>query len=157
MLNFFKKSEPQTLGEIGERLAQLEYAKRGYKIIAANFFNRTGKRLGEVDFIASKPGRIIFVEVKTRLEETGRYGAAAESVNRFKQVKLLKAVNVFLLEHKNFLDYRPQIDVATVIIKQPEQLKKNTAGGRMKYSLTLPLDKLSRFVTIIPNAVEDWN
>jgi len=53
---WFKKSseeeKPKTLGQIGEEIAQEEYKKKGFKIIAKNEYNKKGRRLGEIDFIA---------------------------------------------------------------------------------------------------------
>ncbi len=158
MLTWFKKNhnpdEPQTLGQIGEALARLEYERRGYEVVAANFFNRKGKQLGEVDFIAAGRGAVMFVEVKTRARERGLHGTPAEAVNYFKQVKLLKAVKVFLAKQPKYRSLRPQIDVVTVIL--PEQSGLMLAQTNPdKFEVAGELDKLSRNVTILPNAVED--
>jgi len=127
----------KSLGQIGEDYAQQEYKKLGYKIIAANEFNRKGKRLGEIDFIAANNKKIIFVEVKTRTGQGGKFGTAAEAVNVFKQRKILKAVKIFLLRYPQHQLLQPQIDVCAL-----------TATG---------LDNQPFFVKIIANAVEDWN
>ena len=150
------QNEPKTLGQIGEELARLEYEKRGYKVIAANFFNRNGKRLGEVDFIARSSDTIIFAEVKTRAVESGSRGTAAEAVDRFKQIKLLKAIKVFLQKEPRYQKLRPQIDVVSIILKKQPGLQLAQVKPA-KYTVKGELDKLSRCVTIIPNAVEDWN
>jgi uncharacterized protein (TIGR00252 family) len=119
MFNFFKKQStiqaPKTLGQLGEEFAQGEYKNRGYKIVAANFFNRKGIRKGEVDFIAVNNTQIIFVEVKTRnVRGTEKFGSGAESVNIYKQQKLLKAVKIFLLQNPEFQHLQPSIDVCVV-------------------------------------------
>jgi len=138
MLNWLKSSaKPKSLGQLGEELAQEEYKKRGYKIIAANFFNKKGLRLGEVDFIAADAKTIIFVEVKTRASSVNKFGTGAEAVNQFKQIKILKAVKVFLQKNQKYQDLRPQIDVCEIL-----------SGG---------VDKPAESVKIISNAVEDWN
>lgn len=130
-------SEPKTLGQIGESIAQIEYKKQGYKIIAQNFFNKKGLRLGEIDFIAKNKSKIIFVEVKTRSEEVGRFGSGAEAVNIYKQLKILKSVKVFLQRNPEMAKLVPQIDVCVVQLTD--------------------IDKTPKSVKIIPNAVEDWN
>ncbi|MCL5667280.1 MAG: YraN family protein [Patescibacteria group bacterium] len=150
-----KSNRPKTLGQIGEELAQLEYARRGYKVVAANFFNRKGKRLGEVDFIAVNKEQIIFVEVKTRMRQTGRFGTAAESVNLSKQLRLLRAVKIFLLKEPVYRKLKPQIDVCAIIVQGLEDFLAEDRPA--KYLIPAGLDKISRNVTIIPNAVEDWN
>lgn len=137
MFGLFSKavSKAKTLGQLGEMEAQQEYKSRGYEILAANFFNRKGKRLGEVDFVARGKSTIIFVEVKTRTANTSRFGTGAEAVDFFKQRKLLKAVKLFLQSHQEYANLQPQIDVCLV--------EQN------------PVDKGLKCVKIISNAVED--
>ncbi len=137
MFGLFSKALPKakTLGQLGEAAAQTEYKVRGSEILAANFFNPKGKRLGEVDFVAKNKTEIIFVEVKTRTSAQSRFGAGEEAVNLFKQRKILKAVKVYLLQHPKYQALRPQIDVCV-----------------MGYN---PFDKSLKCVKIITNAVED--
>lgn len=142
MFNFFKSKpvelkKPKTLGQLGEEAAQVEYKIRGYKIIAANFFNPQGLRLGEIDFIAQDGKTIVFVEVKTRNVQTSKFGSAVEAVDVYKQAKLLKAVKLFLNKYPKWSPLRPQIDVCV-----------------MEYS---EFDKAIKCAKIIANAVEDWN
>lgn len=146
---------PRTLGQIGEELAQLEYKNRGYKIVAANFFNKKGKRLGEIDFIAQGKEEVIFVEVKTRTEEKGFHGTPQESVDHFKQVKLLKAVKIFLQKYPEYQKFRPQIDVCVIIIPHTDPLYL-AEFKPAKYLVPGGVDKLPHSATIIANAVEDW-
>jgi len=139
MFNWLKSSsaKPKSLGQMGEEFAQEEYKKRGYKIIAANFFNKKGLRLGEIDFIATNNNRLVFVEVKTRNSVASKFGSAAEAVNQFKQLKILKAVKVFLQKNPKYLKFQPQIDVCVLEFNE--------------------VDKTFKPAIIIPNAVEDWN
>ncbi len=139
MLNWFKSApvKPKSLGQLGEEQAQEEYKKLGYKIIAKNEYNKKGKRLGEIDFIATDKNRIIFVEVKTRTLGSNWFGTAQESVNHFKQMKLLKAVKMYLLRNRKYQEFVPQIDVCVMEYNQ--------------------LDKSFKPAKIIMNAVEDWN
>lgn len=158
MLNWFSftPKEPVTLGQLGEQLARLEYKKRGYKVVAANFFNTSGKRAGEIDLIVKNKTQLIFVEVKTRTKEKGYHGTPAEAVNQFKQVRLLKAAKLFLIKNPKLAALRPQIDVLVVIMDDFSQLPQVSANPA-KYLPACPLDKLPFYATIIPNAVEDWN
>ena len=141
MFSLFSKKPPveifKTLGQLGEEAAQKEYKIRGYEILAANFFNRKGKRMGEVDFIAKNQDSLVFVEVKTRGSAPSRFGTGAEAVDFYKQKKLLKAVKLFLLEHPEFRALRPQIDVCV--------MEANA------------FDKSLKCAKIITNAVEDEN
>lgn len=131
-----KPAVKKTLGQLGEEWAQGEYKKMGFKILAANVFNRKGKRAGEIDFIAKTSEVLAFVEVKTRTSGIDVFGRGAEAVNLFKQRKLLKAVKLFLARNQRYRHLRPQIDVCLVEVAD--------------------LDKKLYSATIIPNAVEDY-
>jgi putative endonuclease len=136
MFNIFRRGKVNlSLGEWGEAIARAEYKKRGHQILGSNIFNRTGKRLGEIDFVAKTKTTIIFVEVKTRNKHAGRFGSPSEAVNFFKQRKLLKIVKVFLLKNPKYTRLAPQIDVCAIEVDG--------------------VDRSRYCVTIIPNAVED--
>jgi putative endonuclease len=139
MFNLFKPkiAQPKTLGQIGEELAQGEYRKLGYKIIATNEYNKKGKRLGEIDFIAQNKDSLVFVEVKTRTAGSEKFGKGVESVNIFKQQKLLKAVKMYLIRNPKMVVFRPQIDVCLLEYNE--------------------FDKTFNNAIIIPNAVEDFS
>jgi len=138
MLNLFKPKEqkPKSLGQLGEERAQEEYKKLGYKIIAANEYNKKGKRLGEIDFIAKNKNTIVFVEVKTRTAGADRFGKGVEAVNIYKQQKILRAVKMYFLRQPKMLEFKPQIDVCLMEFNE--------------------FDKSFKPAIIIPNAVEDW-
>jgi len=138
MINWFKSepARPKSLGQLGEERAQEEYKKLGYKIIAKNEFNKKGKRLGEIDFIAKNKESVIFVEVKTRTSGADKFGKGVESVDIYKQRKILRAVKMYLLRKPKMADFKPQIDVCL-----------------LEYS---EVDKSFKPAIIIPNAVEDW-
>lgn len=122
---------------MGELWAQKEYQKRGYAIVAQNEYHHKGKRLGEIDFIAKNKTCLVFVEVKTRTAGPSRFGAGVEAVDRFKQLKMLKAIKQYLLKHPEYQSLRPQIDVCAIEVSNVDS---------QKYS-----------VTILENSVEDWN
>jgi putative endonuclease len=156
-----KSQKPKTLGQLGEEFAQEEYRRRGYKIIAANFFNPRGLRLGEIDFIAKDKTRIIFVEVKTRTIGDIKFGSAGEAVNTFKQIKLLKSAKIFLLKNQQYQSLTPQIDVCAVefspvdpVRNRPAEGTATAARGRL---VSNGVDKNFRIAKILSNAVEDWN
>jgi len=139
MFNFLKSKvdKPKTLGQLGEERAQEEYKKCGFKIIATNEYNKKGKRLGEIDFIAKSKQSIVFVEVKTRTAGADKFGKGVESVNIYKQQRLLRAVKMYFLRNPKMLEFKPQIDVCL-----------------LEYS---EFDKSFKPAIIIPNAVEDWS
>lgn len=128
--------KPKTLGQRGEEFAQTIYKQKGFQIIGENVYNKKGLRKGEVDFIVKDKHKIIFVEVKTR-SGASRFGTAEESVNIFKQLKLLKAVKLYLLQNREYLKLQPQIDVCVVDYSE--------------------LDNSFKCAKILMNAVEDTN
>lgn len=106
----------KSLGQQGEEWSAGHYEKLGYRIISRNEFNRRGKQLGEIDFVAIKDKVLVFVEVKTRKIGFNKFGTGAEAVNYFKQQKLRRAVYSFLLRRPEYRDFRPQIDVCVVTV-----------------------------------------
>lgn len=77
-------------GTIGEEIASSMLAKKGYRIVQRNFTVRGG----EIDIIALKNGRLIFVEVKTRWNE--KFGTGLESIDTRKQRRILQAAYEFI-------------------------------------------------------------
>jgi len=67
-------------------------------------------RSGELDLVLLRHGEIVFCEVKARRSE--RYGAAAEAVDRRKQVKIRSLAVQWL--QANDRRGRVRFDVATV-------------------------------------------
>ena len=99
-------------GKIGEVFAARYLAEKGYKIIGANF--RT--RFGEIDIIAENGEYIIFVEVKTRSQNS--IANPRESVDARKQAKIIKATEQFLAQYRSRL--QPRFDVIEVITENTE-------------------------------------
>jgi putative endonuclease len=96
-MRFFLKNK---VGSLGEKLGSKYLRDKGYKILETNYCNTTGKRLGEIDIIAKKDGRIVFVEVKTRT--VGAYAGALpeENIGRDKLRKLERIAACYLREKK---------------------------------------------------------
>lgn len=124
-----------TLGQRGEKFAQAEYQRQEYTILAQNVFNRKGKQLGEIDFIAKRGNILCFVEVKTRAISQTAFGNGLDAVNSYKQAKILKAVKLFLQRNPHLQSCQPRIDVCSIEWTD--------------------LDKTPQSVIIISNAVED--
>lgn len=163
MFNLFRQKpvtpqKPKTLGQLGEEFAQQEYIRRGYKVVASNFFNKKGLRKGEVDFIAVNKERIAFVEVKTRHALSKRFGTGAEAVNVFKQTKLLKAVKIFLLQESKYNHLAPGIDVCEVTYNELDPVRgKSTSGANKGLVASNGVDSPPFCAKILVNVVEDWN
>lgn len=100
------------VGRSGEQLAQTILKEKGYKILATNY--RFGK--GEVDLIGIYEDTIVFVEVKTR---TSTYISPTHSVNRKKQIQLVKVANEYI--KRNNISLNARFDVVS-IVKTPNSL-----------------------------------
>ena len=118
------------LGVWGERVAEAQYLKKGYVLVARNVCNGKGKRLGEIDLVVRSETHLVFVEVKVR--RSNRFGSAVESVTRAKQRKLVRVVQWFSRAYPRYQNLQPRIDVCAIASN---------------------LDKSSVNVIIIPSAV----
>lgn len=108
------------LGDWGEDLACDFLRKNGYRILERNF--RT--RIGEIDIITEKKGKIIFIEVKTK--KGINFGLPEEMVGKRKQEKLIKLAQLYLAQ-KNLIDKEFRIDVVAI--------ERNKENGKTKIRL----------------------
>ncbi|MGN6505555.1 MAG: YraN family protein [Tepidisphaeraceae bacterium] len=83
------KKEDASLGERGENVAAKFLTNAGYKILQRNF--RT--KVGEIDIVARQGRTLVFVEVKTRVDEQVR---PEDQVDATKQHQITKAADVYL-------------------------------------------------------------
>ena len=94
-------------GKCGEDKAKEYLIGIGYLLIEENWQNR----YGEIDLIMLDRGEVVFVEVRTK--NSSKYGTALESVNKKKQLQIVKMVSTFL-QNKNWWDKRYRIDVIAI-------------------------------------------
>jgi len=80
----------KALGSKGEDLAIQFLKKKGYRIIKRNY--KTS--VGEIDIIARDGNTIVFVEVKTRTNDS--FGYPFEAVNKKKRHKLKNLALLYL-------------------------------------------------------------
>lgn len=99
-------------GKIGEDFAAKLIESNGYEIIARNF--RT--RLGEIDIIAQNKEFIVFVEVKTRKENS--FSTPLEAVDVRKQKKIIFAAEEYLQNIS--VNLQPRFDVIAITTKNNE-------------------------------------
>lgn len=97
-------------GSRGEDIATTYLQKNGHTILARNYKNDRGYRMGEIDIVARKNNMIIFVEVKTRV-----IAAACEIATTFPEAnitplklrKLTRIAQIYLACHAlRGADYR---------------------------------------------------
>ena len=86
----------QKYGYIGEEIAADYLIRSSYKII---YKNKRIKR-DEIDIIATKNNSIIFIEVKTRLNNN--FGSAEDQLSKTKYFSLKRAVSNY--SHENHIN-----------------------------------------------------
>lgn len=105
-------SPTQRAGQRAEAQARQYLQDHGLMILAMNLRSKTG----EIDLVAADHGVLAFIEVRQR--ESARYGGAAASVNRRKQLRLIRTALYFLpqLARRHFKGRLPpcRFDVVTV-------------------------------------------
>ena len=100
----------------GERLAARHYRLRGYRILGTNV--RAGGY--EVDLIARRGRRLLFVEVKERARPS--YGGAVGAVNREKRRRVRRAAASWLQAHPESAGLEVRFEVAAVTGGRVERL-----------------------------------
>ncbi|WP_028611054.1 YraN family protein [Paenibacillus harenae] len=102
-------------GMLGEAAACLYLQDSNYRIIERNWRCRSG----EIDIIAEYENRLVFVEVRTR-RSGGRFGTAAESVDRRKQQQVRETAQVYLKSRTAAADISIQFDVVAIEINRQD-------------------------------------
>lgn len=99
----------QELGKKGENIASSYLKGKGYRILERNWiFEKV-----ELDIIAEKDEKLIFIEVKTRSSDV--YGNPEDAVNAQKQENILKAAEAYVEE--NEIDKEIMFDIISIIIQ----------------------------------------
>lgn len=89
-----KSATSREIGYIGEQAVAEFLVSNGYTILERNFTIRGG----EIDIIAFKDGRLVFVEVKTR--SPGALVSAERAVTPSKRRFLVRAAGVYYSRYK---------------------------------------------------------
>ena len=103
-------SDKDCLGRWGEKRCEKFLKNKGLKTLTRNFSCKTG----EIDLVMVDSDRtIVFVEVKTRADET--FGPPEQSVTYSKKDKLLRTARYFLATHE--IEDRPyRLDVVAIVL-----------------------------------------
>ncbi len=107
----------QVIGNGGEVFVAEYLKKKGYIISAKNY----RCKFGEIDVIAENDDEILFVEVKTRAEDSRV--RPYEYVNYPKQRKIITTANIYL-QHNGF-GLKPRFDVAEVFVSPNGTMRLN--------------------------------
>lgn len=94
-------------GDQGEKTAAKYLSDQGMKILDRQY----GVRGGEIDLIAQDSEEIVFVEVKSRQDES--FGYPEEAVTPEKIRKIMRAIQYYLSE-KKWEDKNWRIDVVAI-------------------------------------------
>ena len=99
------------LGKWGENIAAEHLIRSGYAIVERNW------RMDhfEIDIIATKGPRLVFVEVKTR---TSAEYDPLEAVDNRKKARMIASANAYIVARD--LPYEVQYDIITVIVEPHE-------------------------------------
>lgn len=105
-----EKTEKRITGDIGETYTCDYLVGKGYEIISRNFTCK----YGEIDIVAVNDKYIAFVEVKTRHQNP--MVRPCLSVNKSKQIKIMRSAYIFLKEHN--INLQPRFDISEVYLKR---------------------------------------
>jgi putative endonuclease len=101
----------------GERIAARHYRLRGYRILGANV--RAGAN--EVDLVARRGRRLVFVEVKERAHT--EFGGGIGAVDREKRRRVRRAAASWLQTHPEAAELEVRFEVAAVTGGRVERLE----------------------------------
>lgn len=104
------------LGIETEELAYRYLIQQGLKLITRNY----RCKLGEIDLIMRDKETIVFVEVRYRKQKT--FGSSIESIDYFKQKKLIKTASYYLQTQQLYNTQACRFDVMA-IAKQADTFK----------------------------------
>lgn len=103
-------------GRLGEQLAKEYLQKKGYKIIEQNYKTK----YAEIDLVAKKGDKLVFVEVRTKGNE--QFGTPEETINHKKKMKLIWNAKAYVAKKKYKGAYR--IDAICIVLGENEKPKR---------------------------------
>jgi len=108
------QNNSQKLGGEGEMIARDYLIREGYEIIETNWRYRKY----EIDIISKKGQTMVFVEVKTRKNNT--FGEPEVFVTKKKQNFLIAAANEYLIQKQ--IDLESRFDVIAIVSQNNNQV-----------------------------------
>ncbi len=94
------------IGKWGEEIACEKLITEGYAICERNWHMRHY----EIDIIAMKGNRIVFVEVKTRSDD---YVDPRQSIDRKKIIHMTRSANIYIKTYN--IPHEPQFDIILIV------------------------------------------
>ena len=100
--------------------------REAYKILERNYQNR----FGEIDIIAEKNKKLVFIEVKYR--KTSKFGYGYEAVDRRKIMKILKLANYYI-QSKKYQNYKIRFDCMSYLGDELDWIKDIVWGDEIGF------------------------
>lgn len=99
-------------GKLGENLAREYLIHKGYRILQNNFHTR----FGEIDLIATKDKKLIFIEVKSKIGD--QFGTPEDMIGKNKLARVQNMAEVFLKNNSQIANAYPtqQIDAVCLVL-----------------------------------------
>ncbi len=117
------------IGRFGEEAAVSHLKKHHYRILDRNY--RVGHY--EIDIVAKRLWRTVFVEVKTRTYfENSEFGAPIDAVDEEKKRRTVFAANAYLYKSKN--KGIPRFDIIEVYLEQTPAFSSSLAVRSLKHT-----------------------
>lgn len=110
----------RAIGDLGEDAVVRYLKRRFFRILDRNFTVKGG----EIDIIACRGSRLVFVEVKTRKAstDTEKYGKAQDAVNEEKRAHMRHTATRYITTYR--MQYlKPRFDVAEVYYTEGKKTK----------------------------------
>lgn len=104
-----KQTKQAINGKYGEKLAADYLIAHGFEVSQTNYRSR----FGEIDIIARKDDMIVFVEVKSLINNAIK--APAMQVDERKQIKLAKTALQYISENEENEEFNYRFDVIEVL------------------------------------------
>ncbi len=123
------------VGNWGERIAEDYLRNKGYQILDKNYFFRIPEnpQKGEIDIVAKRSDIISFIEVKTLRGRVALINPE-EKVDFWKQRKLVKTAESWLMKKKIPLNSKWQIDVIGIKIVPNKKVEISHFENAISYA-----------------------
>ncbi|MDD5435247.1 MAG: YraN family protein [Nitrospira sp.] len=106
----------KSLGKIGEDIAADFLKGKGYGIMEKNCRNR----YGEIDLLCEQDGKLVFVEVKTRIGE--QFGSPEDAINKDKINRLIKNSRAYMSYKAKNANILYRIDAVCIVLDNSNNL-----------------------------------
>ncbi len=112
---FFCKKEKKNIGFFGEDEAVVFLKKNRYSIVERNVRNTHGYSLGEIDIVAKKDKKLVFVEVKTRVCRDKEALPPEMSITQQKIRKIERVIFQYRAKHLQYKKWPFRLDAIIVM------------------------------------------